>query len=198
MRDTTSLHYVAPTGTGVVTEEGSAPPEHRPCNGRSQGRPVQVRKNTNARKVGKQSPPVPPGQRAIANVASLGATTGQRAGFAHPKQQPRQARSTSTSRGGVAKGFGVPADEVHPTVPGQKRRPLKITRPHVPPPRASLEGSSQESAPRPLCAQCAYATINKYATHGTGLAFTEFAYASRKRKKVTTEHMETKNKRSKK
>ena len=81
-------------------KEGSAPPEHRPCNGRPQGPPAQVRKH-DVRKDGRQPPPVPPGQRIIAKVASLGATTGARDGDAHPKQRPRQARNSSnaTSRG---------------------------------------------------------------------------------------------------
>ena len=45
-------------------KEGSAPPEHRPCNGRSQGRPMQLWKH-DMRKAGRQSPPVPPGQRIV-------------------------------------------------------------------------------------------------------------------------------------
>ena len=79
-------------------KEGSTLPEHRPCNGRSQGLPGQMRK-LDVRKAGRQPPPVPPGQRTIDNVASLGATVRARDGFAHPKQQLRQARPTATSRG---------------------------------------------------------------------------------------------------
>ena len=84
-------------------KEGSAPPEQRPCNGRPQGPPAQVRKH-DVRKDGRQPPPVPPGQRIIAKVASLGATTGARDGDARPKQRPRQARNSSnaTSRGSGA------------------------------------------------------------------------------------------------
>ena len=82
-------------------KEGPAPPEHQPCNGRPQGQPAQVRKH-DVKKAGRQPPPVPHGQRAMPKVASLGATTGAKDGDAYPKQQPRQARPTATSRGSSA------------------------------------------------------------------------------------------------
>ena len=94
-------------------KDGPAPPEHQPCNGRPQGQPAQVRKH-DVRKAGRQSPPVPHGQRAIPKVASLGATAGAKDGDAYPKQQPRHARPTATSRGNWQGSGPLPMKSTRP------------------------------------------------------------------------------------
>ena len=81
-----------------------------------QGLPAQVRKH-DVRKAGRQLPPVLPGQRIMANVASLAATARARDGLAHPKKQPHQARPP-TSRG---QWRGLGPLPMTPTPPRQGR-----------------------------------------------------------------------------
>ena len=105
----------------------SAPSEHRPCNCRSQGRPAQARKH-DVRKTGRQPPPVPLGQRIVANVASLGTTARARDVVAHPKQQPRQTRPPTS--GGQWHGVG-PCQCRPPRRARADTSPHTTTRPHV-------------------------------------------------------------------
>ena len=62
-----------------------------------------------------------------------------------------------TSRGECR---GAPADEAHPCRAGAETSP-STTRPHVPPPRTSLEGSSQDPAPRPQCPMCVLSPLSE-------------------------------------
>ena len=81
-----------------------------------QGLPAQVRKH-DVRKAGRQLPRVLPGQRIMANVASLAATARARDELAHPKNQPHQARPP-TSRG---QWRGLGPLPMTPTPPRQGR-----------------------------------------------------------------------------
>ena len=117
--------------------KGSAPPEHRHCNIRSQGLPEQVLKH-DVRKAGRQPLPVPSGQHTI---ASFGATAKARDGSAHPKQQPRQAQPGPCRCGPIRRARA-------------KTFPPTQTRPHVRPSQTSLGRSRQKPAPRPPCLMC--------------------------------------------
>ena len=94
------------------------------------------------------------GQRIKSNVASLGATALETDASAHPKQQPRQARRT-TSRG---QWRGVRPLPMTPT-PHAKVETSAPTRPQVRPPRTSLERSNPKPVPWPACLLCVRACV---------------------------------------
>ena len=120
LRDTTP-HCVASTCTGWSTARVLSKDKGRAhSTGASAVQWSFARSaSAGARKTGRRWPPMPPGQRIIANAASLGATATARGRLSKATAPPS---STAAVKATIALR-GTPADDACPAVLGQKRPP---------------------------------------------------------------------------